>query len=787
MKKTFRYMAAATAVLAAFSCAKQEINAPEEGSTPPNTYEYVLNVTQEGDSKTTMDGNSILWSADDKIAVMGTDSDGAYKSGTVAGEQSIYVPEGEEFVASTQATFTLILPDGFTPMVATYPFDGANSLENKGDTESTLACRFYIPAEQTGVKDNLPIDAFPMVGRIVDGKCMMHNAGALIKFDITNTDIVSIKFEANSFQKTSSKYIGCISGRNYYYADSGIFARGTSNSENSVTLTPAEADVVFEPGSYYLAVAPQNLSDGFTITITDRFGKQAVRKTNKPFNIERNHKYTNFGSDEGWFKDIYTASAGDLGSIDGTTATLYGILRGEYETDAFGFEISEDGTTWDEFTGTVSVVSSQTDESISMTNTFSAQMTGLTPGKEYFYRARYVAESGIITNGKAKSFKTIADEGAECVKINLYNAPIQWPFTNQEYDSKEEGLKRGNTSNNAPNYGGTATELTLTDGKSFVVKATDGMWLNINNACLTIKGKQGDYIKFPVIEGKKPVSVSIVYGSTQSTTITNLNKDNNNQGLLSVNKVIGENSGTTGGGGKYDPRPVYMYDSHTWELENTDDGQYELYFNTAYSSNCYIAYLEVNYTDYVTSGPQESIVNYMEFSTRTGTSGGGSTWPFATDYTSYKTATSPVGPLYTSTYPDFQYRFYVTKLPMTDTLPSDNSEDYKKDYWRYTANGLQFGSDAGDYMEIMPVENYRVTKIQFRSGSNSNTYTVTDASGRSLAEPIAGATDKDIVFDLSDTTKDTEYRLVLGDVEKKSGVIYPSSIREMWITYELVK
>lgn len=97
-----------------------------------------------------------------------------------------------------------------------------------------------------------------------------------------------------------------------------------------------------------------------------------------------------------------------------------------------------------------------------------------------------------------------------------------------------------------------------------------------------------------------------------------------------------------------------------------------------------------------------------------------------------------------------------------------------------------FGSDAGDYMEIMPVENYRLTKIQFRSGNMLNTYTVTDASGQTLAGPITGATDKDIIFDLSDTTKDTEYRLVLG-VEKKSGVIYPSSIREMWITYELVK
>lgn len=805
MKTTFRYLAAAFTVIAAVSCAKHEEFGPQEENTV-GTYQYLLNVSHENDdTKTTMDGVNILWKADDKIAVMGIKDDGtlvgAKNSG---GAQSIQVDD-EGFTPSTSAIFALNLTEGVTPLAATYPYHEANSLEyqTQGE-ENTLACRFFIPAEQTGVKDDLPLDAFPMVGRIVNGNCKMYNAGALIKFDIVNTDIVSIKFEGNAI-KGAGKYDLAISGRNYYYVDNGEFTRGTGNSAETVTLTPQEGKTVFETGSYYFAVAPRNLENGFTMTVTDRFGKQAVRKTSTPFNIQRNHKYTKFGSDEGWFKNLYTASAGNLASADGSTATLYGVIYGDLTNEKeYGFETSTDGTNWGKLTGdNITLTSSNTGtDSQNLVNTISAEVSGIPAGAEYFYRAYCIQESGITTYGKVKSFKTVAGNGAENVKINLYNAPIQWPFSNLGYNTADdvEGLKMGTA--NAARYAGVLTTLTLkNDDNSFDIMATGGMWLNLKNAGLTIKGKKGDYIKLPVIKGKKPVSVSIVYGAVQNSDITSVEKDHNNQGLLSVNKIIDGNSGIITGGDKWNPIPVFPYDSHIWELEDTDDGQYELFFNATAETNCYIAYLEVNYINHTASDKPESIVNNLVFSTRTGDSGRSTNWPFAQTWASYKTQQCPTPVFYTASHPELTYQFYIAGLPTGD-LPSDGSQKFKEDWWRQTSGaGLSWGSEAGDYMAILPVSEYKVTCIKIRNSNKTPTYylagadnseltyTITKEDGTELNKPYtaSGTADEMIVFNLSDSTPNTEYRLTVGGPLNKNGVITPGAIREMWITYELVK
>ena len=122
MKNTFRYIFAAAAVLAAFSCTKQEEMTPEEGKTPVSTYEYLLNVTHENDTKTTMDGVQILWSADDKIGVTGTKA-GTYADASVFGGEKSMV-DAENYSPSGSATFDLAFPDDgavYKPIVVVYP------------------------------------------------------------------------------------------------------------------------------------------------------------------------------------------------------------------------------------------------------------------------------------------------------------------------------------------------------------------------------------------------------------------------------------------------------------------------------------------------------------------------------------------------------------------------------------------------------------------------------------------------------------------------------------------
>lgn len=763
MKTTYRYIAAAFAAIAAVACAKQEISQPDQEQAPVNTYEYVLNVSQEG-TKTTMDGLSILWSEGDDIAVLvKEEATGNLVSAAKAGAQVI-----ADGVGTNQATFNLAIPEGYTPFAAVYPFDSKNSAEdenkhNQPTAENPLvgplAARFYIPAEQTGIKDNLPLKAFPMVGSIENGQCYMRNAGALIKFEITGTDVVSLKFEGNKGES--------ISGRNYYYIESGAFKRTTGDSDTSVTLVPSGE--VFEPGVYYFTVAPQKLTEGFTLTVTNRFGQQAVRKSTTEFNIKRNTKYTNFGSEEGWIKDIYTGAAGDLGTADGTTATLYGVLYDDDltlpEGDTYGFETSVDGVVWTRYEGELS-------QTATNAIVYTASLSGLVPGVTTYYRAYYTKASGITTYGKAKPVQTYAD--AESVRINLYSAADEtyWPFTNLTYG---EDLKKGTSS--AALHAGEPLTLTTSDG-SFVAKATSGFWLNTNNGCLTMKVKSGDYIKFPVIAGKKPVSVTLVLGGVQSSTIEGVAKDNAIQGLPSIWKVAEDMAGIAGGGDQWDPRPAFRFDSHNWNLENTDDSQYEIHFNAG--SNAYIAYLEVVYSTYDGPVMQETVTNNIAFADENASK---LAWPFMQAWVAGSKAESPVGPLFTSTWPDFAYRFHVAGIP----TGSVNSGDKAIDYWRHTGGaGLRFGGAVGDYMEIMPVAGYKLTYIKIRSGKRATKYSVKDTSGNIVSggdiTPVAANDNGNEIleFTLTGTTANTEYRLVMEDTE-------PASIREMWITYELVK
>lgn len=776
MKTTYRHLAAAFTVIAAVSCAKQEISEPDQEQAQGNTYEYVLNVSQEG-TKTTMDGLSILWNKEDQIAVLLQDAEGGVKNGSASKSGAQSIADAENYTPSTQATFNLQIPEGCTPIAVVYPYDSACSMEDEkknqvAPLEGNLAARFFIPSTQIGVKDGLPVQikndatvsAFPMVGQIEDGKCYMHNAGALIKFEIKREDIVSLEFAGNKGEP--------ISGRNYYYIETGEFKRSTGDSKTAVTLTPSGD--VFEPGTYYFAVAPMTLSKGFTITLTNTLGQQATRKTTTEFVIQRNHKYTNFGSDEGWFSNIQTGTAGNLGSATGTTATLYGIAPDTMEEgDTYGFQISSDEQKWTDFTGEI------TDRFFTApskpVNVYTATLKEIVPETPMYFRAYYTKANGITTYGKSYSFMTFAN--GESAVIDLYSGwqTEYWPFTNIERNdpaqiTEDSGINTGTGSDAL--WKNKVLTLQTKSNHTFEILATNGLWLGRSNGCLTMKATLGNYIKFPVIAGKKPVKVIMVVGNLQ--TPEDIESSNNSMGAPSIRKVDSE---TDAVGGGIAPKPRHQYHIQVWNLNNTDSDQYEMFFNTTYSKglNCYISYLEVVYAD-AGSKPAKIEQNLL-ISTRFGESGGTSAWPFVQPRkTPDKLQPGIVGPYSTADHPEIEYNFYIQGLPTADSS-SDN--------FRYTTGqGLRYGGTVGDYLSFPALEDYRLTYIKIRGGNQSVYYSVKDSSGTVTTggeeRNISSAYDSITEFNLTETSVNTEYRLVLGTTKQ-------SAIREMWITYELVK
>lgn len=762
MKTIFKYFAVVSAFIAVHSCANQEEMNPQENDNQVSTYEYVLEVAQDGLTKTTMDGLNILWDKDDKIGVacIGPNANGqnVYQTAKASGgAQSI--EDSENYTPSTSATFLLKLPENFSPKVVGYPYDDKVQFTSGNSCNGGEACGVVLPAEQTGVKGNLPNNALAMVGKVTsEGECKLYNVGAVIKFTITYDNIKSLKFEGNN-----SEYLA---GLRYYFVKEGtepgdqlgnvLYNKDTENfSAKSVTLLPSGE--VFEPGDYYFVVGQNKLENGFTITLTNSKDVQAYRRTESPFEIQRNHKYVNFGSDEGWYCDVRTGVAGSLGSVSGTTATLYGIAPATVDdNDAPGFQISADGINWSDVEGDV-VKRYSTDPVV---NTFICNVADLTPETTYYYRATYTTETGIFAYGNTKEFKTYAN--AQSAIIDLSSGPEYWPFTKLVYGTD---LKIGTS--DAKLHENTDLTLTTATAESFVVNAKEGVWINKNTGCLTMGVYKEDYIKFPVIKGKKPVSVTMLVGGV--AVASDPSNGYNELGRPSIRKVAAdetfETTDATGGDPWYST-PLYLYDSHTWNLADTEAAKYAMYFNRAADRNCYISYLEVVYVDAdVVVDTRQPIENNIVSCSNYGTSGNGK-WPFAQSRNNWSTTFE----FSTSLYENIKYSFPKVKPD-------------------YTPNaGLKFGPNVtdgakGDCMKIHAVEGYRLSRIKIRGYDTATTYVVSSAMDGTnpLIDPqtIATTCDSILELNLTGSVVNTDYYLIVTDKG--------AAIREMWITYEPVR
>lgn len=751
MKTIYRHFAAAIALIAAVSCAKQEEMPSQEGNGQTGTYEFILNVAQEDVTKTTMDGLNILWSKDDQIGVACY----GVTAKDCGGAQSIV--DKDNYTPATAASFKLELAEGITPVIAAYPYHDKIIYTKGASTDNVDACTVEIPAVQTGIKGNIPAKAFAMVGKIdkTDGSCQMSNAGAVIKFEITGDNVTSLKFEGNNSEN--------ISGRRMYFASGGAGHKpGEIISSKDSELTPESyvmlkpSGEVFEPGDYYFVVSQNTLTEGFTMTLTNSLGVQAVRKFTGEFKIERNHKYTNFGSDEGWFKDVRTGVAGNVGTAAGTTATLYGIAPDTIEGDyVLGFQTSADNSSWTEFEGEITERFSTSHYA----NVFTGQLEGLIPETTYYFRATYTNADGVTTYGKSKTFKTYAN--AHSAVIDMCIGIDDWPFTNIEH-GVEGGLISG-TSKGAISKGKDLT-LTTSTAESFVIKALNGVWINSARGCLTINVTKGDYVKFPVIEGKKPVCVTLMLGNRQDSD--DPMDDNNISGRPSVGKVLVDGDGVETfdaadiANDQWTPMPLYPYDSKTWNLENSVSGKYGIHFNRNASAglNCYISHLEVVYID--ADSKPKTIDNHIVSCSNYDKPGNGD-WPFDQGRSNWKDNNSYE--FSTALKPDIKYSF-----PLGE--PSYNGNP-----------GLII--QPNHCMQFHAVEGYRLSYIKIRGYTDATYYTISpnqDGSNPLVdKQPISTTIDSLLEFDLTGSAANTDYYLIPTNAR--------ASIREMWVTYELVE
>lgn len=179
------------------------------------------------------DGNKIKWDGTEHISVW---------NGTQTADYST-----DDTGASADFTTT----DDFAAAgsyAALYPFDGSAAF-SAGSVTTTL------PAAQTATAAGFDPAAHIAVASSASTSLSFHNAVAYLKFTVPAgmDDLTSVSFKGNN----SEKVAGACSVNTSTYA---LTATGSETATLSGTFT--------EGSTYYLAVAPQAYSAGYTVTIT---------------------------------------------------------------------------------------------------------------------------------------------------------------------------------------------------------------------------------------------------------------------------------------------------------------------------------------------------------------------------------------------------------------------------------------------------------------------------------------------------------------------------------------
>lgn len=254
----------------------------EEKTEGPGDHDnYFASVeTFSPDTKTALgEGNSVVWSAEDCIAVFEDSSEG----------QAYQILDS--YIGKNSGEFSLVeglTANGTTAVdgaIAVYPFNenlNVRSSENAGYEITGI----NFPKEQRYSAGSFSDEAFPMAAFAPAGSKSLSfkNIGGILKLSLTGSYSVSrINLTGNSGEPISGSAIVTL-------GQDGIPSVKLSNDAcASVTLIcdPAIQLDTEKATDFYISVPPTDFEAGFTVTVTDSEGRNTIRNTDKPNAVKR--------------------------------------------------------------------------------------------------------------------------------------------------------------------------------------------------------------------------------------------------------------------------------------------------------------------------------------------------------------------------------------------------------------------------------------------------------------------------------------------------------------------
>jgi len=328
--KLTKILMAAMAAFALAGCVKenQPVDRPEQDNNV-NTGAPVKTITFEAtlgaDTKTELgdlnEGKRALhWEATDEFAVI---------VGTAKKYDGIGITVNDEDKTKCNFTFEMEQPGAEDNMAVFYPSYGAEAVE--GGVQFTLDAVQVGPAnglpKRTGVNVGGKTVYYPLTAAVADAgnaadvydgnasELTFKNVFGLLAFRFPNADIKSVAFKGNDSEAVAGTYVINASGEIVSSASTATEITMKTSDNGAFKNTDNEGN----PYIYYMAIAPQNFKNGFTLTFTTTTGTTFEKSTSKDFTLAPS-EIVSLGS----FKDVtstqlWSKTSGSWYAENGTT------------------------------------------------------------------------------------------------------------------------------------------------------------------------------------------------------------------------------------------------------------------------------------------------------------------------------------------------------------------------------------------------------------------------------------------------------------------------------------
>lgn len=365
--KKINIILAALAMTAAFSCSYEEpYVAPETEGTTPSDVLVPLTLSTGEMTRTSLDGTSVKWTADDHIAV--------YDNVNYANDFAATSVDG------SSAVFEGFVGDGTTDFYAVYPYSGAKGIDASNITVT-------LPSAQTSAdgtfaeEHNISVaHGVKTPGEESVSGIKFDNVCGLIRFTVPKR-ISAVKNV--SFKAENRALAGDLS-----VSKSELKVVSVANGSNTVNMTGS-----FAAGStFYFVVAPGEVN-GFSITVTAQNGATYSKTSTKSFTVEA-AAMKNLGEID--FKAEPSAEAVhtyENGVLTGTNVTLTpGLPAGmEAYVENLTATLTKNGVEY---------------RKISKSSASASEVMDVVKGRVYIPQGEYVIEYTYTLNGVAET-KTV--------------------------------------------------------------------------------------------------------------------------------------------------------------------------------------------------------------------------------------------------------------------------------------------------------------------------------------------------------------------------------------------